>query len=89
MKANGMCRAYSIYSRAEKQGVRMWPEFSQLRVGSCEHGTKPSSSREDEEFLNALSDYQLLKMDSAPWSYQMINIFLECKYYYSEIHFVK
>jgi hypothetical protein len=33
---------------------------------SCEYGNEPSGSIKDEEFLDQLSDYQLLK-NSAPW----------------------
>jgi len=31
---------------------------------SCEHGNEPSSSVKGGEFLDQLSDYQLLKKDS-------------------------
>jgi hypothetical protein len=37
-------------------------------AGSCEHGDEPSDSIKGGEFLGQLSDYQLLKKDSAPWS---------------------
>jgi hypothetical protein len=36
--------------------------------GSCEHGNEPSGSTKGGEFLGYLSDYQLLKKDSAPWN---------------------
>jgi hypothetical protein len=35
-------------------------------AGSCEHGNEPSISIKGGEFLDYLSDYQLLKKDSAP-----------------------
>jgi hypothetical protein len=38
------------------------------RVGSCEQGNEPSGSIKGEEFLDLLSDYQLLKKDAAPRS---------------------
>jgi hypothetical protein len=34
-------------------------------MGSCEHSNEPSVSREGGEFLDPLSDYHLLKQDSA------------------------
>jgi hypothetical protein len=37
-------------------------------AGFCEHGDERSSSIEGREFLDWLSDYELLKKDSAPWS---------------------
>jgi hypothetical protein len=36
--------------------------------GSCAHDNEPSSFIKAEEFLDYLSDCQLLKKDSAPWS---------------------
>jgi hypothetical protein len=36
-------------------------------VGGFEHGNGPSGSIEVREFLDYLSDYQLLKNDAAPW----------------------
>jgi hypothetical protein len=36
-------------------------------AGSCEHGNEPSCSIKGGEFIDLLSDCQLLK-DSAPWS---------------------
>jgi hypothetical protein len=39
-----------------------------VAADSCEHGNKPSVSIEGGEFLDWLSDYQLLKKDSAPWN---------------------
>jgi hypothetical protein len=38
-------------------------------AGSCKHGNEPFGSINDWEFLDWLSDYQLLKKDSAPWSW--------------------
>jgi len=36
----------------------------------CEHGNQPSGPMKDQEFLDWLSDYQLLREDSSfPWSY--------------------
>jgi hypothetical protein len=35
-------------------------------VGSCEYGNATSGSIKDGEFLEQLSDYQLLKKNSAP-----------------------
>jgi hypothetical protein len=37
-------------------------------AGSCEHGDEPSGYIKGGEFGDLLSDYQLLKKDSAPWS---------------------
>jgi hypothetical protein len=37
-------------------------------AGSCEHDTEPSGSIEGGKFFDHLSDYQVLKKDSAPWS---------------------
>jgi len=34
----------------------------------CEHGSEPSGSIKGGEFHGYLSDYQLVKKDSAPWS---------------------
>jgi hypothetical protein len=36
--------------------------------GSCEHGNEPLGSVKCWEILEWLSDWRLLKMDSAPWS---------------------
>jgi hypothetical protein len=36
-------------------------------AGCCEHGNEPPGSIKGEEFLDQLSDYKLLKNDSAPW----------------------
>jgi hypothetical protein len=36
-------------------------------AGSCEHRIETSGSIKGGEFLDYLSDYQLLKEDSAPW----------------------
>jgi hypothetical protein len=38
-------------------------------VGSCEHGNETSGIISDGEFLDQLKDCQLLKEDSALWSY--------------------
>jgi hypothetical protein len=38
-------------------------------TGFCEHVNELSGSIKDREFLGWLSDYQLLKTDSAPWSW--------------------
>jgi hypothetical protein len=35
------------------------------RAGPCEHGNEPSVSLKGGEFLDQLSDYKLLKKDSA------------------------
>jgi hypothetical protein len=35
---------------------------------SCEHGNKPSGSIKGREFLDCMSDYQLLKQNSIPCS---------------------
>jgi hypothetical protein len=37
-------------------------------AGSCEHGNATSGSIEGGEFVNQLSDYQLLNKDPGPWS---------------------
>jgi len=37
-------------------------------VGSYKHGNEPLGAIKGMEFLDQLSDYQLLKKDSAPWS---------------------
>jgi hypothetical protein len=37
-------------------------------VGSCEHGNEPSGCVKCLEFLDRLSKYYFLKMDSAPWN---------------------
>jgi hypothetical protein len=37
-------------------------------VPPCEHGNEPSDPIKGGEFLDKLSDYQVLKKDSAPWS---------------------
>jgi hypothetical protein len=38
-------------------------------AGPCEHSNEPSGSINGGEFLEWLSDCQLLKKDSAPWSF--------------------
>jgi hypothetical protein len=37
-------------------------------AGYCEHGNEPSGSITGGEFLEEVSDQQLLKNGSAPWS---------------------
>jgi hypothetical protein len=37
-------------------------------TGSCGHGNETSGSTKGGEFLDYLSNYQLIKKDSAPWS---------------------
>jgi hypothetical protein len=37
-------------------------------VNSCELDNEPSASIKDGEFIDYLSEYQLLKKESAPWS---------------------
>jgi hypothetical protein len=37
-------------------------------VGCCEHGNEPLGSIKGGEFLDYLSNCQLLKKDSAPWN---------------------
>jgi hypothetical protein len=36
-------------------------------AGLCENGNELSGSIKSREFLDYLSDYQLLKKDSVPW----------------------
>jgi hypothetical protein len=36
-------------------------------AGSCGHGNEPLGFAREEEFLDRLSDYQLLNKDYAPW----------------------
>jgi hypothetical protein len=43
-------------------------DFSVSIAGSCEHGNVSSSSIKLEEFLDQLSDRQLLQDSSAPWN---------------------
>jgi hypothetical protein len=38
------------------------------QADSCEYDNEPSGFVKGGEFLDQLSDYQLLKKDSAPWS---------------------
>jgi hypothetical protein len=38
------------------------------KCNSCEHGSEPSGSIKCREFLDYLSNYQLLKEYSASWS---------------------
>jgi hypothetical protein len=52
--------------KTENEG---WNAFNLTReTGSCEHGNAPSGSIKGGEFLDYLSDCQLLKKDSAPWN---------------------
>jgi hypothetical protein len=37
-------------------------------AGSCDHYNEPSGSIKGEEFLDRLSDCQIFKRGSAPWS---------------------
>jgi hypothetical protein len=37
-------------------------------VGICKDGSEPSDSTKGRQFLDYLSDYWLLKKDSASWS---------------------
>jgi hypothetical protein len=37
-------------------------------ASSCGHGNEPSGSVKGEEFLDYLSDCELLKKDCAPWT---------------------
>jgi hypothetical protein len=37
-------------------------------AGSCEHGNEPLGSIKGGEFLDCLTGYKLLKMDSAAWN---------------------
>jgi hypothetical protein len=37
-------------------------------AGFCEHDNEPLASIKDGECIDKLSDYQLLKKDSVPWS---------------------
>jgi len=50
----------------------LWNGFTWLRIGpvagSCEHGNETLGSKKG-EFRDYLSDYQLVKEDSAPLSY--------------------
>jgi hypothetical protein len=41
-------------------------------AGSGEHGNEPSGYIKGGEFLDQMNDYQLLKKDSAPWSWLQI-----------------
>jgi hypothetical protein len=40
--------------------------------GSYEYGNEESGSIKSVEFLDQLSDYQLLNMDCDPWSYPAV-----------------
>jgi hypothetical protein len=42
-------------------------------MGCCEHDNEPSGSIKGEEFLDYVSDYQLLKKDSTPWNWFVTN----------------
>jgi hypothetical protein len=50
--------------------MRSCASGSRIRISgtSCEHGNEPSVSIKDEEFLDYLSDCQLLTEESGPWS---------------------
>jgi hypothetical protein len=45
-----------------------WIHVVQDGAGCCEHGNEPSGSIKCGEFLDQLSDCQLLKKNSARWS---------------------
>jgi hypothetical protein len=59
-----------------KQGGRCGLDSSRegqgLMAGFCENGNEPSGSIKGREFLDYLSDCQLLKKDSAPWCYLIL-----------------
>jgi hypothetical protein len=44
------------------------PQICSFLKGSFERGNETSSSIRDGEFIDQLSEYQLLKKDSGPWS---------------------
>jgi len=44
-------------------GTRYWPV-----AGSCEHGNEISSSIKGGEFFDSLSNCQILRKGSAPWT---------------------
>jgi hypothetical protein len=46
-------------------------------VVSCEHGNEPSGSVKGWEFLDKLTDYQLLWKDSAAWTY-LLSVLEKC-----------
>jgi hypothetical protein len=37
-------------------------------VGACENGNEPSGFMKGGELFDQISDYQVLKKDSAPWN---------------------
>jgi hypothetical protein len=45
----------------------MWPKTGTI-LGIREHDIEPSGYINDREFLDQLTDYQLLKKDSAPYN---------------------
>jgi hypothetical protein len=45
-------------------------------AGSYEHDNESLGSFKSEEFLDYLSDFYLLKKDSAPWSYVVTSCML-------------
>jgi len=42
-------------------------------AGSCEHSNEPLGSVKGRVFLHQLSSHQVLKMDPAPWSYNVLH----------------
>jgi hypothetical protein len=46
-------------------------------TGCYEHGSEHSGSIIGREFLDCMSDYKLLKEDSAPWTYLLIYLGVE------------
>jgi hypothetical protein len=42
-------------------------------MGSCEHGNEPLGFIKGDKFLALLSDYQILKENSVPYSEQIFN----------------
>lgn len=52
--------------------MKVWTSFIWIRSGPvascCENGNGPVGSIKDKVFLFQLSDYQLLKKDSAQWN---------------------
>jgi hypothetical protein len=50
----------------KKCSLMMWTGF--ITISSCEHVIAPSYSTNGAEFLDQVSDYQLLKENSTPWS---------------------
>jgi hypothetical protein len=58
-------------------------------TGCCEHGNEPSVSIKGGEFLDQLSEYFLLKKDSAPWSWVVILLFLNSEHSWELILWVR